>query len=271
MNNSLSFFEHLSALRLPTEEQSRAFADYVACGHSWYKHLPPFPPGSPFLFFLDPHAGYRHRRCDPVLPSIVIEEIHDCSACWHYSMMPTRMYRERFGHWRYLILDWDSPAKKPVIPSITAQDNSTHEIPDELIQICTCRLTALVHDEGAVVRKNATELRATLCTLLPLVPPNLPRPGTPEMQFYRYAVLLRYLLNLGARPSRGIVHDRLPQAATIRYLRRGEIERVPSWEALDRHSSTHRGCTREEHRFQNEQLLKTILRARNVYAHFCLQ
>ena len=41
----------------PTHEQIEEFARFVATAHSWYKHLPTWPPGVPMRFFLDPCAG----------------------------------------------------------------------------------------------------------------------------------------------------------------------------------------------------------------------
>jgi hypothetical protein len=51
----------------PTPTQIDDFVAYVAGKHSWYKHLPLFPPGVDFVVYLDPGAGMeRHaRRADP--------------------------------------------------------------------------------------------------------------------------------------------------------------------------------------------------------------
>ena len=35
-----SYLEIIKQYPLPTDEQTRAFAEYVAGAHSWYKHLP---------------------------------------------------------------------------------------------------------------------------------------------------------------------------------------------------------------------------------------
>lgn len=72
------------------------FVGYVAGKHSWYKHLPLAFPGRLFQFFLDPVAGMQWvtdadgRR--------YAEEIGEHTPLFHYSMMPTRRYRDRFGH-----------------------------------------------------------------------------------------------------------------------------------------------------------------------------
>jgi hypothetical protein len=49
--------ERLKSLPVPTAGQTARFADHVADNHSWYKHLPFFPPGASFVFFPNPHAG----------------------------------------------------------------------------------------------------------------------------------------------------------------------------------------------------------------------
>src|SRR5262245_46344834 len=41
----------------PTDDQVERFTAFVSDAKSWYKHLPPFEPGSRFCFFIDPSAG----------------------------------------------------------------------------------------------------------------------------------------------------------------------------------------------------------------------
>lgn len=62
-----SYLDIIGQLPIPTAEQTRNFAEYVAGAHSWYKHLPVYPP-APFVFYLDPNAGRgswraRSSRC----------------------------------------------------------------------------------------------------------------------------------------------------------------------------------------------------------------
>jgi hypothetical protein len=61
---SLSLEQYLALLDgapAPTREERANFVEYVSHAHSWYKHLPLYPPGCPFYFFLDKYAG-----CDRV-------------------------------------------------------------------------------------------------------------------------------------------------------------------------------------------------------------
>lgn len=79
---------------MPSAAQMEAFALYVAKAHSWYKHLPLCPPGEAFHFYLDPAAGM-----DLVLrPGRGIQAEERLARGLHYSAIPTREYRERFGH-----------------------------------------------------------------------------------------------------------------------------------------------------------------------------
>jgi len=46
----------LNGIPIPTLQQTEAFVEHVATHHSWYKHLPSFPPGVWFLFAGNPNA-----------------------------------------------------------------------------------------------------------------------------------------------------------------------------------------------------------------------
>jgi hypothetical protein len=85
---SLGYIEEIRALPRPTKQQCRAFAEYVADAHSWYKHLG--NAGEPFYFYLAPWAG---RGMDGA-------ELFK-SDKFHYSDLPTKEHIERFGHWLY--------------------------------------------------------------------------------------------------------------------------------------------------------------------------
>jgi hypothetical protein len=73
-----------------------AFADHVSRAHSWYKHLPWFPPGKRFQLFLDPAAGMQRT----VMRSgeIRYSKRHRDEQRYHYSLIPTEQYLANFGH-----------------------------------------------------------------------------------------------------------------------------------------------------------------------------
>src|SRR5580765_2392503 len=92
-----SYLALVQNLPLPTPEQRRNFVDYVACAHSWYKHLPPFLPGAPFYFYIDRSAGCN---CVPQQDgSYVVAERQKQG--FHYSDIPTAEYQTRFGFLNY--------------------------------------------------------------------------------------------------------------------------------------------------------------------------
>jgi len=80
----------------PTYDQMENFVKYVSSAHSWYKHLPREEPGAPFVFFLDPHAGMDRLILDS--GHIIFRNRDADSETLHYSMRPTKIYRERYGY-----------------------------------------------------------------------------------------------------------------------------------------------------------------------------
>jgi hypothetical protein len=79
----------------PTAEQVDAFVDYVSTQHSWYKHLPLTPPGSTFVFFLDPGAGMQQR--EDAAGRISYFDISRREQLFHHAMRYTDDYRRAFG------------------------------------------------------------------------------------------------------------------------------------------------------------------------------
>ena len=51
------YIVEVQSLTRPTAGQIDAFVQHVSAAHSWYKHLPLLPPGTPFFFYLNPNAG----------------------------------------------------------------------------------------------------------------------------------------------------------------------------------------------------------------------
>jgi hypothetical protein len=75
---------------LPTPEQRTSFVEYVAHSHSWYKHLPLYPPGTPFYFFLNKYAGWAREHGTPS-----VGERKERGS--HYSQVSTAVYRSAFA------------------------------------------------------------------------------------------------------------------------------------------------------------------------------
>ena len=86
--------ELVQDLPRPTLQQMDSFARFVCKAHSWYKHLPMFAPGRPFVFFIDPVAGMQ-LTIDKNGRASALERME---TGFHYSWIPTAQYRQRFGH-----------------------------------------------------------------------------------------------------------------------------------------------------------------------------
>ena len=91
------YLDFIDGVPLPTAQQRLNFVEFVAHAHSWYKHLPIYPPGDPFFFFVDKYAG-----CDRVINRDGTQEFRERKEKgFHYSDIPTEEYRTRFGHLGY--------------------------------------------------------------------------------------------------------------------------------------------------------------------------
>lgn len=95
----VEYVQLVSKLPRPSAQQIESFVEYVAEAHSWYKHLPPTPPGVPFFFFTDPNAG-----SDLLLePSGIAKyrERTESTPHLHYNWRPTDEYRHTFGYLQF--------------------------------------------------------------------------------------------------------------------------------------------------------------------------
>lgn len=137
----MNYAELVAALPLPTPKQTASFARHVADNHSWYKHLPPFPPGATFVFFLNPHAGETVEESDG---GFVTRPLEEGDYFRHHSRLSTSHYRSAFGHWDYWVNNPRAyrPAEEPFLYGVGASDREP--LPDDLTQQWSCRLTAFL-------------------------------------------------------------------------------------------------------------------------------
>ncbi len=124
----------------PTETQVLNYIDHACEMHSWYKHLPLVPPGQGFQLLLDPQSG-RKWVSEGDGPRMAAE-IKQGDELWHYSMMPTATYRQRFGHLQLrmddaLGLDINDPAHGGALRAVLP--------PPEILEAGRVTLTAVVH------------------------------------------------------------------------------------------------------------------------------
>lgn len=79
---------------VPTRMQRESFPFFVAKAHSWYKRIPPLSPGEPFVFFLDPAAGFDRVPQPAGSWTTSVREQQG----FHHAAIPTWQYRDRFGN-----------------------------------------------------------------------------------------------------------------------------------------------------------------------------
>ena len=149
--------ELLTSLPVPTAAQTGRFTDHVANNHSWYKHLPFFPPGASFVFFPNFHAGRGMKRVGEQFRWCDVEK-GDYFA--HHSRLSTVEYVARFGHWDYWVDDNPRVSDPQPGPWMFSADGNRRELlPDELRQQWSCRLTAFLRPAPHVFRLCAGALR----------------------------------------------------------------------------------------------------------------
>lgn len=82
------------SLPVPTASQVHQFAEYVAGAHSWYKHLRLLPAKAPLQIYIDPSAGMQRTQSADGRATFSRRDRQG----FHYSWLPTDVYRERFGY-----------------------------------------------------------------------------------------------------------------------------------------------------------------------------
>jgi len=151
-----SYLDIIRQYPVPTATQTREFAEYVAGAHSWYKHLPVYPP-VPFCFYLDPNAGRSMVFSET--GEMGFEDIVDESTRFRYTWQLTETYRKRLGYWNYFapygtffqiprgqgVIDTRQSGYTEDSPAILVPEMGWITVPDVLIQAGTAGVTAMVH------------------------------------------------------------------------------------------------------------------------------
>jgi len=148
------YIEEVRNLPRPTSDSVERFVLYVADARSWYKHLPPFSPGRPFSFVLDPNAG-RDLVLYPDGPRYKDRLSGDPHL--HYSWRPTEEYRKSFGHLDYLSSAGPSlfffvggnirdPQNRTRGPRILGADGTWIPVPAAVLKAGETDLTAFIHE-----------------------------------------------------------------------------------------------------------------------------
>jgi len=142
----------LSGVPLPTQQQKENFLEYVSQAHSWYKHLPVYPPGVPFYFFIDKYAG-----CDRLV-SQDGTAILQARTEHRHPAYPTAEHRDLFGYLAFscgfgtkVILMSKGPMVIPHddLAAVPGNDGRLYRLPPEVIDAGLTRLTAVIHPHSA--------------------------------------------------------------------------------------------------------------------------
>jgi hypothetical protein len=283
------YLKIVSQLPLPTVAQTEAFAKHVTEAHSWYKHLPAFPPGQCFTFFLDPQAGRQiQQRGGPneframfegykgiTQFQMVITDITKDTKRVHYSMRLTEDYRREFGYWHFRTASDEHWGKEPLhvfsIESVALEPESQKpvevpipvKVPDELVQQCGCRLTAFIR--GAL--KHRTSLLCLYDFFNGLERYLEGQPNSPYLKFCR---------QLRSDVEQAGVFSLRPDSICDIFLEYGRSQ-ISGWQftheeleqgGIGRRIAHHFDAgpfITEQHHQQKEQLLNTLIHSREVF------
>lgn len=166
------FDERLKLLPVPTPEQTARFADHVADNHSWYKHLPFFPPGASFVVFPNPNAG---RGVKVNGDRFTLYDIGQGDYFAHHSRLPTAEYIALFGHWDYWVGDNPRAHEPEPGPWLHSADGGRDLLADDLKRLGSCQLTAFLKPAPPMFSLRATDLEREADAFLSSVPSRLSR------------------------------------------------------------------------------------------------
>lgn len=141
---------------VPTVEQTASFSEHVINNHSWYKHLPFFPPGASFVFFPNPHAGSGIKSKGD---RFTIYNIKSGSVLAHHSRLSTAEYVARFGHWDYWADSESQVNDSERGPWLYDADSKKRELLADTLKLqWSCRLTAFLKPAPFLFGFEADEL-----------------------------------------------------------------------------------------------------------------
>jgi hypothetical protein len=147
------YVDVLAGVPLPTQQQKQNFVEYVSHAHSWYKHLPLYPPGAPFYFFIDKYAAW-----DRLVSADGTAILQERTEHRHSNAYPTAEHRDLFGYLAFscgfgtkVILMSKGPMVIPHddLAAVPGNDGRLYRLPPEVIDAGLTRLTAVIHTNSA--------------------------------------------------------------------------------------------------------------------------
>lgn len=136
----------------PSDEQIAGFASFVSTAHSWYKHLPLFPPGVPFHFYVNPFSG--HDRIVSSDGTVAHRVRTEPSNRFHYTWMTTEEYRRRFAGLDYIAGAGSSLAvrgrsgllvQRYDVPVVFSVEGQPFRVPQEVLDTGRVEITGVIH------------------------------------------------------------------------------------------------------------------------------
>ena len=173
-----SYIDVAKELPVPTEAQTREFAEYVTGAHSWYKHLAAHAY-APFYFFLDPNAGRSMVHVSE--GEVTFVDRTDASEKFHYTWQTTESYRRRFGFWNYDAAygrSFQFSGEGGMVDTagagqrILAPDEAWLEVPENLTEAGTALVSSLIYSpswraDASDLARRESEARNSFAFLSP--------------------------------------------------------------------------------------------------------
>ena len=248
----------------PSESQIDAFVMFVVEAHSWYKHLPLFPPGARFVFFLNPNAGRDQIHTETGLE--YRDRVFNAPGHlrFHYTWQPTAQYIQRFGHIDYsasagtsfLLRVQGGVLDTRIFHGVQDMRGQWLELSPDIQKAGEVHLTASVHPMG----QDPTIWLARTGRSEPFVwkpDAKLPRDVPNDEDLARVAELLRAIPTM--RPSiRERLTIRLRRTSKLWSQERVSPEATDRLELIRRHLETHAGIQRDRIRKAVTSMLELV-------------
>ncbi|MEI2782256.1 MAG: hypothetical protein V9H25_13765 [Candidatus Competibacter sp.] len=170
MTPSLSTTPTSDSRSITTSDEIRSRIEFASSIHCSLnpKHLPLWPPGQPFLFYIDPHVGLD-CIVDASGGATYLPRTEETpqSHRFHYTWMTTEEYRSRYGWLAFacnagtqLMIPVTAPRQdgkavsglldnNPCRPTIHLTEDRGFQLPEEVVDAGTVCLTGVIHETAS--------------------------------------------------------------------------------------------------------------------------